>query len=131
MGQIEPQIAKERFPALRVTLELVVPVVRAREPAMDHTHDASSACASLDDPFGRNRSRFFHGLDQVAARRVPELDLRDGVHARTEAGGGGAVYSLLDRARDEPGRDSGAGGDRLPDFLRGPGNLDLGVDGSL
>ena len=62
MSQIEPQDAEEGLPAVGVALELVVPVILVGEPAMNHAHDAHPAAASLDDPFRRDRPRFFHRL---------------------------------------------------------------------
>src|SRR5262249_115923 len=128
MRQIELQDAEEGNPALAVSLELSIPIILAGEPAMNHAHDAGSTRASLDDPFRRDRSRCFHGLDPVAAWRVPGLAGADRLHSRTKVGGGGAAHALFDGAGNKPGRDARAGRDRLPDFLRRARNLYLGLD---
>src|SRR5262245_34292882 len=136
MGEVEPQDAEERHPALGVALELLIPVILAGEPAVHHADDAGAAGAGLDDPLRRHRSgsvcgsaACVCGFGDEAAGRVPELDPGDGLHARAEVRGGVAIDALLDRAGDEPGRDPRAGRDGAPDLLRRPGDLHLGLDG--
>src|SRR4051794_41164320 len=53
--EIEPQDAEEGQPAVRVSLELLVPGVAAAEPAVHHAHHALSAVARLDAPLRSHR----------------------------------------------------------------------------
>src|SRR5262245_36935608 len=102
MREIELEVSEERLPAFGVSLELIVPIIRAGEPTMHHTNDASTARARLDDPFRRNRSGFFHRFHMVTPWGVPEFDLSHGLHAWTKVGESGAIIALFDRAWNKP-----------------------------
>src|SRR5262245_24759719 len=43
MREIELEVAEERLPTFGVSLELIVPIIRASEPTMHHTNDANTA----------------------------------------------------------------------------------------
>ena len=77
MFEIEPQDPEEGDPAEGVAFHLVVPIVSAREPAMDDADDTGAAGAGFDRPFGGNAARSFLGLDHEAVRRRPCGDLAD------------------------------------------------------
>jgi len=80
-------------------------------------------------PLVRDGRRAGHvlGLGSPLSRRVPgrhgrtELQARADGHFRRH----GLPITLLELGRHEPGRDSGAGGNGLPHFLRRAGDLDL------
>ena len=55
MLQIQPQNAEEGRPAGFDTFELIVPIVRAREEAVNHAYDARATGARFDDPLGGER----------------------------------------------------------------------------
>src|SRR5262245_20169088 len=112
-----------------MSLELRIPVVRAGEPAMHHTHHAGSAGPSLDGPFRSDLARSFFRLGRKTMGRIPVLDRGDRFHARTEVTHGGAANALVAGAGDEPRRDAFACRNGPPDFLGRAGNFDLSLDG--
>jgi hypothetical protein len=77
MSEVQPQNAEEGRPAGFDTLELIVPIVRAREEAVHHAYDAGAAGASFNDPLSGERRgvwtqvRAFGG---EPARRIPGSD---------------------------------------------------------
>src|SRR5262245_58987790 len=102
MRQVLPQDTEERHPAVGMSLELGIPIIGAREPAVQDADHAGSAGTSLDDPFGGNFQRSFFRLRDELLRWIPGLDGRLGFHARTEIGYGGAAHALVAGAWDEP-----------------------------
>src|SRR5262245_13084796 len=57
--QIEPQVLEECDPAVAVALELAIPIVRFREPAVHDPDHTSAAVLGFDGPFGGHRPRSF------------------------------------------------------------------------
>ena len=106
-------------------LELIVPVVSAREQTVHDTHEAGAAGAWLHNPLGGYGRRVGGGAGAVGGeptRRVPGGYGGVGVHAgsdvtqRTEPP---TRSSTL--ARAEPGGDTGSRGDGRPDLSGVPG----------
>src|SRR5688572_2632508 len=128
MGEVQAQDAEERRPAVGVPFKLVVPFIRACEPAVHHAHHAGSTGAGLDSPFSRDRPRPFFALNYETPWRIPRLDRRDRIHAGAETADSRAARAFLDAARHEPRRYALAGRDRAPHLLRRAGNLDFGLD---
>ena len=132
MGEVQPQDGEGLRPAGFEVPELVVPVVGTGEEAVDHADQAAAAGSRLDvhsvavggpsapqsRPSWRNRCGGSHPVHL----RGDVVHLRVGVVPERSAD------LLLDIRRIEPRRDAGAGGDGLPDFLRGAGNFGLGLD---
>src|SRR5262249_46175334 len=76
--------AEEGRPSLPDALELLVPVVRAREPAVHDAHATHAAGPRFDRPLRRHRGRArAHAalvLGGEPPRRIPLLDLRLRIH---------------------------------------------------
>jgi hypothetical protein len=85
MLEDKPQNIEEGAPAVFVTLELVVPVIGARKPAMDDADDACASGAGFNGPLGGDGTGAFLSLDDEASRRLPCPDDADRVHAVARA----------------------------------------------
>ena len=105
--EIEPQDAEEGDPTVGVTLELVVPVIAAGEPAVNDTHDTGAPGARFDDPLrGDGRVIRSHVVPAVGHEPVGWLPGRDGgerLHAGSKVADDGAAFTLFDCGRNEPG----------------------------
>src|SRR5262249_35448189 len=119
--EIALEDAEVSRPSLLDVLELMVPVVRAREPAMDDAHAARSAGLRLARTFGRQRgcarAHAVLVLGRETARRIPLLDLRLRLHAGPEVHDQGSLFAFLEPGGDEPRRQPRSRRDRLPDFF--------------
>src|SRR5262249_55534620 len=78
------------------------------------------------------RARDPIGLGSPLSRRFPRRHGGTELHARAEVHlhCDGVFINLLELSRHEPGRNYGPGCARLPDFLRGAGDLDFDLDGT-
>src|SRR5882724_11000804 len=76
MSEIQPQNVEEAGPAAFSAFELLVPVVRTGEKAVDHADDAGPAVTRFDDPLGgERRSAWAHAaLGGKAVGRLPGSD---------------------------------------------------------
>ena len=115
--------------------QLVVPIVRAGEKAMDNADDADASSARFNAPLVRDGRRARDpaiGLGSPLLRRFPGRHGRSGLHARAEVQlhRDRLPVALLELNRHKPGRNSRPGRDGLPDFFRRAGNLDFDLDGT-
>ena len=132
--EIEPQDAEERDPAVGVTLELVVPVIAAGEPAVNHAHDTGPP----------ERASTIHSVATVGSSGPMSSRLS----AANRCGGSQVVMVESDsmpgpklQTMEPPSRSStvvGTNQDEIPGpvamacqtILRRAGHLDFGLDGT-
>src|SRR5262245_23752997 len=69
--QVELQDSEESQPSIRVTLELVVPIIRAGKPPMNDSHDAGPTSTCFNRPLGRNRPWLFFRLGDETPGWIP------------------------------------------------------------
>src|SRR5262249_34980877 len=121
--EIDPQGAQETRHSVFGGFQLVVPIVRAGEKALDNAGDADASPARLNAPLVRHRRHAGYpaiGLGSPLSRRFPGRHGGTGLHARAEVHlhRDRLPVALLELGRHEPGRNPRPGGDGLPDFLR-------------
>src|SRR5262245_26145268 len=101
---------------------------------MDNAKDAHTTRARFNVPLGCDGRRAAVDLALPGQHpwRIPRRQGGTGLHARAELvlDGDGLPVALLDLGRHEPGRNTGPGGDGLPDFLRRAGDLEFDLDGT-
>src|SRR5437762_8107874 len=130
--EIDPQGAEEAGPAGFGAFQLIVPVVRAGEEAIHHTDEAHTTRARFDAPLGCDGRRATPALALRGKhpRRIPGGHDGTGLHAWAEVQRhrDGLPVAHLELSRHEPGRNTGPGGDGLPDFLRRARDLDVDLN---
>src|SRR5271163_3546818 len=100
---------------------------------MDNADDTDASSARFNAPLVRDWRRARDpaiGLGSPLLRRFPVRHGRSGLHARAEVQfqRDRLPVADLELGRYEPGRNSGPGGNGLPDLLRGAGDLDFDLD---
>src|SRR5271165_547892 len=131
MREINSQDAQETSQSAFGAFQLVVPIVRAGEKALDNADDADASPARFNAPLVRDRRRAGEpGLRGEHPGRIPGRYLRANLHTRaeTQLHRDGLPVTLLELSRHEPGRDTRPGCDGLPDFLRRAGDLEFDLD---
>src|SRR5262245_51172345 len=69
--QVELQDTEESQPSIGVALELVVPIIGAREPPVNDPHDAGSTSTCFNGPLRRNRPRLLFRFGDETLQWIP------------------------------------------------------------